>query len=143
MASYQFQMDLTLEILEYAIKLDWENIEDEKTKPQWMRKMNRIPCSCGKCFFCKNGLTHGIDHRVGRMTPSTETARCPAHPKHMSEHPTYCRVCYQDLRTQHPEWSANQIKSKCHQTQDGCIVCRVHVCKWCWDDYEHDLEGQI
>jgi len=58
----KFQIDLALSVIEYGIKLEWKEPYKKEDKPKWMRKQDYIPCGCKKCFFCKNGMTNGIDH---------------------------------------------------------------------------------
>ena len=58
----KFQVDLALSVLEHGIKLDWKEPYNNEDKPQWIRQQPFLPCACKQCFFCKNGMTTGIDH---------------------------------------------------------------------------------
>jgi hypothetical protein len=58
----RFQKDLAQELIAYAIHKDWRNVEDEMTKPAYMRKSLYVPCGCKMCFFCQEGLMHGVNH---------------------------------------------------------------------------------
>jgi hypothetical protein len=60
---YKFQMDLAIDLISWGITMDWSDIEDIDNKPVYMRKQDYVPCACKLCFFCTNGLTHGIDHK--------------------------------------------------------------------------------
>ena len=69
-----FQVYLALEMMERAIRMDWEAPYDESTKPNWMRKKTYIPCNCNKFFFCKEGMTNGIFSKQ-RSVPSPTKKR--------------------------------------------------------------------
>ena len=58
----QFQINTALALKEHRIRLDWTDVSDESTKPEWMRQADCMPCNCGVCFFCKEGKTSGINH---------------------------------------------------------------------------------
>ena len=57
-----FQIDLALAVMEYGIKLDWDELFLDKNRPAWMRKKSFVPCACQKCFFCKVKNTTGMEH---------------------------------------------------------------------------------
>jgi len=59
-----FQIELAIALMNYAVELDWKDPDNESTKPAGMCCRQLIPCNCGKCFFCANALTNGIDHKV-------------------------------------------------------------------------------
>ena len=59
----RFQIDAGLALMECGIRLDWEDVSNESTKPEWMRQADCMPCNCGVCFFCKEGKTCGINHQ--------------------------------------------------------------------------------
>jgi hypothetical protein len=53
-------------LMSYGLGMDWEEGFDKDKKPPYVRKSQYVPCGCKRCFFCKNGKTHGINHkRVG------------------------------------------------------------------------------
>ena len=56
----QFQIDVAMSLMKYAIELDWQDPSDNTTKPRWIPL---VPCDCGNVFCCNNMMT-GIDHRV-------------------------------------------------------------------------------
>ncbi len=53
-----FQIDLALSIMNYGIGLQWDRASAKR--PNFMRQDPFVPCDCGKCFFCLNGITTGI-----------------------------------------------------------------------------------
>ena len=59
---HDFQIDLGLDLMAYAIALEWDGVGK---RPGWMRQMKFLPCDCRKCYFCVNGHTNGIEHPVG------------------------------------------------------------------------------
>ena len=54
---HDFQIDLGLALLNYAIALDWDGSLE---RPEYMRQKEFVPCDCTKCYFCINGHTKGI-----------------------------------------------------------------------------------
>ena len=60
-----FQHDLGVLLMEFGIRYDWGDINDESKKPSWMRQKPLRPCDCEFCFFCKEGMTNGIYHAEG------------------------------------------------------------------------------
>ena len=53
---FDWMLDTGLAIAEKGILMDWPDISDDTQRPKWMRK-RFLPCSCKRCFFCKNHLT--------------------------------------------------------------------------------------
>lgn len=49
----EFQIDLAIEIINFAIENEWKNINENNTKPRWMRKgrPTYLFCDCKRCFF--------------------------------------------------------------------------------------------
>ena len=45
-----FQIDLGIGLLNYAIAKEWDGKSEKR--PDWMRKVDFVPCDCEKCFFC-------------------------------------------------------------------------------------------
>ena len=147
---FDFQMDLGHALISKGIKMDCPNIadlDDPKKRPPYMRKKDWIPCSCNRCFFCVQGLTHGIAHKpkYGRRRVSTDTVIIdhPTMPEKLSKYTNYCRVCYHAKRHQHPNKTAHEIKSKlCNKTTKGYPSCgyTFYVCKECWPEFNlvHD-----
>ncbi len=58
-----FQVDLGIALLNHAIELEW--MDTSKPRPDWMRQSTLVPCDCGQCYFCLNGMTSGIHHCNG------------------------------------------------------------------------------
>jgi hypothetical protein len=49
---FSFQVDYGIPILNFACERAWP----DRTRPEWMRKSDFIPCNCKKCFFCIKNL---------------------------------------------------------------------------------------
>ena len=49
----RLQLDLGIGLVEYGISLDWVDVNDKETKPDWMRQKQPKPCECGMFFFYK------------------------------------------------------------------------------------------
>ncbi len=58
-----FQVDLGIALLNHAIELEW--MDTSKPCPDWMRQSTLVPCDCGQCYFCLNGMASGIHHHNG------------------------------------------------------------------------------
>ena len=73
-------------LIEEAVISEWTDLNENSTRPKWMRQQQLKPCTCkGKCVFCKNGLTgpHGPPLAAStRRTPRTpNTPRAPRTPQ--------------------------------------------------------------
>ena len=49
----RFQIDLAIQLINYAIEKEWTNFEDDTNRPKWIRQGELIRCDCDKCFFAK------------------------------------------------------------------------------------------
>ena len=54
---HDFQIDLAMASLNYAISLDWDG---KSASPGWMRQKDFLPCDCMKCYFCTDGHTSRV-----------------------------------------------------------------------------------
>ena len=161
---YRWQMDLSQELMAFAISTEWGKTEEERArgKPWWMRQSDPVPCNCGTCFFCKNGITHGISHPV--MSAATKT---PAQQRRKQRDATStaankkshqyvelqsksqcCLVCYNQWAKESEvpslEITARKsyIRKKCNYTKLGCPGCdNLLICQQCWDGgYSHHTQ---
>ena len=144
---YKFQVDLACQLVEYGIRLDWTDPNDDSTKPSWVRQAALVPCSCGCCFFCKEGMTSGIAH--GKK-PKKRRTEAPVHPNTPEGHDetrqkigdkNNCKFCYQRLKDE--GFTPAEIRNKKKKTTHGCTTCRVHVCHECWPTFDHSLEHRV
>ena len=111
---YKFQYDLALELMEYGIKLDWKDLEDDSQRPPYIRQKSIVPCECKSCFFCKNGITTGIDHRrVGkkRLRTRDKIVTCSGQREMLHKHTDYCRMCYNIHRTEDKKAKFKEIRA--------------------------------
>lgn len=75
MGWFQWMMDLGHSLIEAAILMEWTDMNDNSTRPKWMRQAPLKPCTCGgKCVFCKQGLT-------GKNGPPKKPRRRPVTPR--------------------------------------------------------------
>lgn len=43
-----------------------------------------------------------------------------------------CKICYQRERRNDPTAKTGEIKSRCANPTNGCVVCNLYVCSGCW-----------
>jgi hypothetical protein len=141
---YKFEMDLGLALISHhGLGMDWKEGFHEEDKPKYVQRLKYIPCGCGRCSFCQNGKTHGVDHkpieakkkchhkRVGQ-SPIKEKKKCPEQRSSLVKKSIYCKSCYWKLKEENKTWSSGEIKKNCKYSKMGCSVCEVVVCKQCW-----------
>jgi hypothetical protein len=140
---FKFQVDLGIALLNYAIGAEWDDLS--KPRPEWMRSRDWVPCDCGACFFCLNGLTNGIMHRKKRKVVTTfvqhDNSRtkqkgCTDKPVNLGRGSDYCRMCLRKMNANPTEeWekmNARQKQKMCKTSRLGCPSCNEHICKSCW-----------
>ena len=149
---WKFQLDLAHELIGKGILMDQPDVEklkDKSKRPSYMRKMEFHPCGCGVCFFCKNNITHGVQHKEWRMRSyepsSPPVARLPPsrHPKKRQPIGTTsdCKVCVEREKEKYKgEKSLTELREMQRRGKPiiarvplGCGLCGVRVCKSCWD----------
>ena len=132
----EFQIDLAISLINYAIALDWDGGDD---RPSYMRKDAFEPCNCKKCIFCTNGHTgviRGVDMKKrksvfhyqcgGRLV----SEGCTTERVNLNTGNQYCRMCY---RLQDTAVPSEQRKKNCHRSRLGCRQCQEPICKSCWE----------
>jgi hypothetical protein len=136
---YKFQMDLATDLISKGIEMDWSDIEDNKTKPVYVRKQDWVPCGCMRCFFCKKGLTSGVDHKKkGKQRRSRSgLSECPAERAKVTNTTRRCLVCYKNQRVLNPTADKTTLDRLCRRSRLGCTTCKVNVCSGCWKEFEH------
>ena len=135
----EFQIDLALDIMNYALSLEWDGDPDKR--PDYVRKDAFTPCDCEKCFFCVHGLTSGIAH-AGIKRKAVFHYQCGG--RQVTDGCTdvrvnlglsgsdYCRMCYRKLDD---SLSTKEKKKAVKKfSQMGCNQCREPICKGCWDE---------
>jgi hypothetical protein len=100
-----------------------------------------VPCGCEECFFCKNGLTHGVDHEKKGKKRRSRSARpeCDIKRGPVSKTPRRCLVCYKNQRALNPTLDYRVIEKQCKQSRLGCTTCEIIVCAGCWMDFDHTV----
>jgi hypothetical protein len=137
----KFQIDLALQLMDHAIRLDWNgDISDHTGRPRWMRQTPFLPCSCQMCFFCKNGWTGGIYHSPQRKKAGRKKMAPVCNGKYEKmPYQRYCGPCYRRYRELHPNKTTREAKRNVPCPVYGCVTCE-NVCKQCWPTYEHKYE---
>ena len=57
---HDFQIDLIFSLINFAIALEWD---DKSERLGWMHQSEFVPCDCGMCHFCLDGLTNVFGHK--------------------------------------------------------------------------------
>ena len=137
----KFQIDLALQLMDHAIRLDWNgDISDHTGRPRWMRQKPFLPCSCQMCFFCKNGWTGGIYHSPQRKKAGRKKMAPVCNGKYEKmPYQRYCGPCYRRYRELHPNKTTRESQRNVPCPVYGCVTCE-NVCKQCWPTYEHKYE---
>jgi len=151
---HDFQIDLGISLLNYAIKYDLDNKDKlgyTGDYPNWMKQGVLDPCRCEKCYFCIKGLTNGIVHKhTGKRSSegngdSATTKKSKAvvectddrvgltladgSPMKWND---YCKKC---LEKRSGKWK-DKVK-KCPTSKLGCAKCNEPICRECWKTYDH------
>ena len=107
----KFQMDLANDLISCGIDMDWLDVDDDETKPVYVRGQDYVPCGCNECFFCKKGLTHGIDHKKKgkRRSRSFVRPECPTKRAKVGETAGRCTLCYNNQRALNPTLTRSSI----------------------------------
>jgi hypothetical protein len=136
---YKFQMDLATDLIGWGISMDWSDVEDINTRPVYVRKQDWIPCGCMNCFFCKKGLTSGVNQMKKRKSRRSRSglSGCPIKRAHVTPHPRRCVLCIKNHGALNPTLEFSQVELLCKQTRLGCTTCEVPVCAECWNSSEH------
>jgi hypothetical protein len=135
---YKFQMDLGLALISHGLGMDWKEGFHEDDKPKYVRRLNYMPCGCGRCFFCHNGKTNGVDHKPVKPNNKTvprspkEKKKCPEQRSSLVDKSIYCKSCFWRWREENKSWSSGEVTKKCKYSKMGCSVCEVVVCTQCW-----------
>ena len=147
---YRFQMDLAISLINHGLSLDWKNPKTKNEppdRPSYVRKKDWYPCGCPekdggqvRCFFCMNGLTHGITHKekgAKRPTPSKSKRQCPKIRVSFKKGKVVqgrCGYCMAEVMKANPGMTqddARKVKGVKQPTM-GCDVCEEYVCKAHW-----------
>jgi hypothetical protein len=130
---HDFQIDLAMALLNYAISLDWDG---KSARPGWMRQKDFLPCDCTKCYFCKNGHTSGACRKRDReytvafkCGKRQRTKKCTEERVTIASYSDYCRLCYKKKPKDMP---ATQKRKESKRSSKGCGSCQVLVCEECW-----------
>ncbi len=125
----RFQMDLGLQLINYAIEQEWTN--GDWPRQSWMVQNSFLYCNCNKCFFCLNGYCNGVYHKPDTMTTVYEVARkkrkihgCTDERVQILKRSVYCCMCYRNSSgATAPEKRKNWKNSKF-----GCPKCAEPIC---------------
>ena len=147
---HDFQIDLGLALISFAIKLEWTGVK----RPGWMRQGQFVPCDCKQCYFCVNGHTTGIAHvkskeeisveyRCGKRAKTTECTEDRVDLGIGSG--AYCKMCYRTVKNDErfKHLTTKQKQKKCNTSRQGCGQCKEAICDRCWNKgYDRHQTGQ-
>jgi hypothetical protein len=91
--------------------------------PNFMRQGPFVPCDCGICFFCLNGITTGIAHPASKKEELLWRADWVSLGMKSGG---YCRMCYQKQAS--TDLKANDRIQRCRTSAMGCAVCKEPIC---------------
>ena len=135
---YKFRMDLANDLISPGIGMDWSDVEDSNARPDYVRKQDWVPCACTTCFFCKKGLTHGIDHKKkGKRRSRSGLLECPAKRANVTDKPQRCTLCIKNQRALNATANYAELERLCRETRLGCTTCEANVCAPCWKVFDH------
>ena len=134
---HNFQINLGITLLNYAIALEWNG--NENWQPMWMTKCNNfVPCDCGKCYFCINGRTNGVGHKHQQKVAIVYSCRkrvcitgCTEDRVNLDKGSDYYKMC---CRKQPHAWNVAKKKLACRSSRLGCAGCKETICGSCWQE---------
>ena len=139
--NFKWMMDTGLSLMEKGILMDWADLKSHR--PAWMRQAAFKPCSCKRCFFCKNNLTGPYG------PPSSSSPRKRRHQEEAKDHvtnrvkifpnPRDCGECIAKQKVRKPKGVSND-GAYINKSFLGCPHpnCENHpICKECWSRYKH------
>ena len=142
------QIDLGMDVFNRAIKLAFEELKEGKSRPDFIRQRDFVPCDCEKCYFCKNNYTNGIAH-ADRMIVEYGDSSSGKRKRNVTdcdaERETIerlskgqkCIVCMNALKISHPQLNYDGRRKLAKTSTKGCRLCDQPVCEACWAKYEH------
>ena len=95
----QWQLDLAMEMIAYALDTEWGSTEEERSEhscPWWVRQpgpgnTKLEPCGCPRkgprCWHCTQGLTAGVAHPVATRAQCRQDTETPAGKRQRTEGP--------------------------------------------------------
>ena len=124
---YDFQIDLGIQFLNFAIDYDMKNILLGQ-KPSWIRQSDPISCNCNKYYFCINSMTTGIAHKTTKKrkiviesyktSERLTTKDCIKIRVDLKRGNQYCHMCY---RNQPDTMSKSEKKKSSKSLRLGCL----------------------
>ena len=138
---FKFTIHLAMALIDAGIRMDWKEPSDENDRLPWMRQHELIPCECKHCFFCKEGMTHGIAHKPKRQVDPHVVPQ-----GHACDHQCMrfignkCKCCYGHLQKQFPDMSSKKVRAMRKTTNKGCPECDKLVCEVCWKTFVHVVD---
>ena len=94
-----FQIDMAILLIDMGVKNDWNEDYDDSNKPEWMQRLDPLPCYRNKCMYCKLGKTRPpvMAEEPTRLQKKKLCPECNDIPMKLDEtakSAEYCRVCY-------------------------------------------------
>lgn len=137
-----FQIDLGMSLIKYAIELDWKG----ERRPDWMRQGEFVPCDCSQCYHYLNRITTGVAHKRPRPVEvvyannvKRVTKECSEFRVDLDKGSCYCKSCYRFVKVEpkNEGKKTKELQGLCNKSRLGCAQCREHICESCWDSYDH------
>jgi hypothetical protein len=143
---YIFQVDLGMALINYAIGKAWPDTEGPR--PTWIRQTEFLPCDCGQCFFCLNGVTSAVVHKhkleeakaTVLVAKDRSTRKIKGHTQQRVDlqiGSSYCRQCLKIIRgtARGKEMTSSEAKKQCYTSRLGCPACEEQICGngKCWE----------
>ena len=144
---YHFQMDAGIALINKGLTMDWDwdNPTKVECRPKYVRHIDWEPCDCPdddskqlRCFFCRNGFTHGIAHKDEnrkRNKPSTARGVCTAERVNLG-YPGKCFICMNELIA--AGMTKGEAKKKARSSRLGCGKCegqKKFCCEQHWNQH--------
>jgi hypothetical protein len=135
------KIDLGIALMNYGISTEWKDTTE--VRPKFMRQQAAfVPCNCGKCFFCLNGIANGIVCRPSKRAKVAVEYACGTHVRTNNctsdrislgmKSGSYCRMCYRKQVT--IALVANERRKRFRTSAMGCAICQEPICKECWTE---------
>lgn len=137
-ARFRFQVDKAKTMirigLEKAVE-DGECDDDGKFKFPWSRRQSPIPCDCGGCFHCKNGLTGKVQGVEPKRQARRNGQSCDQEPSLLWQRSVpgvpKCLGC-RKRKSDHTSSGNSRNKAFCR-----CTGCNLDFCGQCLPQHHH------
>ena len=149
-------MDAGIALINKGLTMDWDWDNPTKVEcwPKYVRHIDWEPCDCPdddskqlRCFFCRNGFTHGIAHKdENRKRNKPSTARETCSDRVDRGHSGFCYLCIEEVKRENPGIKVKDARKLLLEDKSkknfsgrlGYTTCNKHVCARHWEDHGVD-----